>query len=121
MSVQAGLGITHGAAFDVQAVCSGFVYAVATADGLLRTGAFKRALVVGAVGVDGVGHRQHHRVVADDDAEVRHQPGGEEVEQLLALRQRALAAAADPGAVGGRERRVAHAVPPDVPASRAAA
>ena len=48
VSVQAGLGITHGAAFDLQAVCSGFVYALATADGLLRTGAFKRALVIGA-------------------------------------------------------------------------
>ena len=48
VSIQAGLGITHGAAFDLQAVCSGFVYALATADGLLRTGTFKRALVVGA-------------------------------------------------------------------------
>jgi 3-oxoacyl-[acyl-carrier-protein] synthase III len=48
VAIQAGLGITHGAAFDLQAVCSGFVYALATADGLLRTGAFKRALVVGA-------------------------------------------------------------------------
>ena len=41
VSVQAGLGITHGAAFDLQAVCSGFVYALATADGLLRTGALQ--------------------------------------------------------------------------------
>jgi 3-oxoacyl-[acyl-carrier-protein] synthase-3 len=48
VSVQAGLGITHGAAFDLQAVCSGFVYAMATADGLLRSGAHKRALVIGA-------------------------------------------------------------------------
>ena len=48
VSVQAGLGITHGAAFDLQAVCSGFVYALATVDGLLRTGMFKRALVVGS-------------------------------------------------------------------------
>ena len=48
VSVQAGLGITHGAAFDLQAVCSGFVYGLATADGLLRSGAFKRALVVGS-------------------------------------------------------------------------
>jgi 3-oxoacyl-[acyl-carrier-protein] synthase-3 len=47
-AVQAKLGITHGAAFDLQAVCSGFVYAVATVDGLLRTGAFRRALVIGA-------------------------------------------------------------------------
>jgi 3-oxoacyl-[acyl-carrier-protein] synthase-3 len=46
--VQAGLGITHGAAFDLQAVCSGFVFALATVDGLLRTGAFKRALVIGS-------------------------------------------------------------------------
>jgi len=48
VSVQAGLGIAHGAAFDLQAVCSGFVFAMATADGLLRSGAFKRALVIGA-------------------------------------------------------------------------
>ena len=48
VAVQAGLGITHGAAFDLQAVCSGFVYALATVDGLLRTGAFRRALVIGA-------------------------------------------------------------------------
>jgi 3-oxoacyl-[acyl-carrier-protein] synthase-3 len=48
VSVQAGLGITQGAAFDLQAVCSGFVYALATADGLLRSGTHKRALVIGA-------------------------------------------------------------------------
>lgn len=48
VSVQAGLGIHHGAAFDLQAVCSGFVYAMATADGLLKNGNFKRALVIGA-------------------------------------------------------------------------
>ena len=36
VSVQAGLGITHGAAFDLQAVCSGFVFGLATADGLLQ-------------------------------------------------------------------------------------
>jgi 3-oxoacyl-[acyl-carrier-protein] synthase-3 len=48
VSVQAGLGITHGAAFDLQAVCSGFVYGLATVDGLLKTGAFKRALVIGS-------------------------------------------------------------------------
>src|SRR5882757_4409534 len=48
VSIQAGLGITKGAAFDLQAVCSGFIFGLATADGLLRTGAFKRALVVGS-------------------------------------------------------------------------
>jgi 3-oxoacyl-[acyl-carrier-protein] synthase-3 len=48
VAVQNGLGITHGAAFDLQAVCSGFVYALATADNFLRTRAFKRALVIGA-------------------------------------------------------------------------
>jgi 3-oxoacyl-[acyl-carrier-protein] synthase-3 len=47
-SVQAGLGITRGAAFDLQAVCSGFVYGIATTDALLRTGTYKRALVIGA-------------------------------------------------------------------------
>ena len=48
VSVQAGLGITQGAAFDLQAVCSGFIYALATVDGLLMAGTFKRALVIGA-------------------------------------------------------------------------
>jgi 3-oxoacyl-[acyl-carrier-protein] synthase-3 len=48
VSVQAGLGITRGAAFDLQAVCSGFVYALATADGFIKSGLFKRVLVIGA-------------------------------------------------------------------------
>ena len=48
VAVQHGLGINHGAAFDLQAVCSGFVFALATADNFLRAGAFKRALVIGA-------------------------------------------------------------------------
>jgi 3-oxoacyl-[acyl-carrier-protein] synthase-3 len=48
VTVQAGLGITHGAAFDLQAVCSGFVFALAVADGLMRSGAHQRALVIGA-------------------------------------------------------------------------
>jgi 3-oxoacyl-[acyl-carrier-protein] synthase-3 len=48
VTVQAALGITHGAAFDMQAVCSGFVYALATADSLLKSGSFSRALVIGA-------------------------------------------------------------------------
>jgi 3-oxoacyl-[acyl-carrier-protein] synthase-3 len=48
VSIQAGLGIRRGAAFDLQAVCSGFVFALATADSLLRDGAFKRALVIGS-------------------------------------------------------------------------
>ncbi len=48
VSVQAALGITQGAAFDLQAVCSGFVFAVATADNFLKSGSFKRALVIGA-------------------------------------------------------------------------
>ena len=46
--IQAGLGVIKGAAFDLQAVCSGFVYALATADNFLKSGQFKRALVVGA-------------------------------------------------------------------------
>lgn len=48
VAVQNGLGINHGAAFDLQAVCSGFIFALSTADNFLRTGAFKRALVIGA-------------------------------------------------------------------------
>ncbi|MFY0613877.1 MAG: ketoacyl-ACP synthase III [Hyphomicrobiaceae bacterium] len=46
--VQHNIGMTKGCAFDVQAVCSGFVYAMATADNFIRTGQSKRALVVGA-------------------------------------------------------------------------
>ena len=48
VTIQAELGITHGAAFDMQAVCSGFVFALATADSYLKSGQFKRALVIGA-------------------------------------------------------------------------
>ena len=48
VSVQAGLGITHGAAFDLQAVCSGFVFALSVVDDMLKSGRFKRALVIGA-------------------------------------------------------------------------
>lgn len=46
--VQHALGCNGGIAFDVAAVCSGFLYALATADSLLRTGMAKRALVIGA-------------------------------------------------------------------------
>jgi 3-oxoacyl-[acyl-carrier-protein] synthase-3 len=46
--VQHNLGCNGGIAFDVAAVCSGFLYALATADSLLRTGMAKRALVIGA-------------------------------------------------------------------------
>lgn len=46
--VQAELGIPSGLAFDVQAVCTGFVYALSVADSLIRTGATKRILVIGA-------------------------------------------------------------------------
>lgn len=47
-AVQANLGMGQGAAFDVQAVCSGFLFALATADSMLKTGLFKTALVIGA-------------------------------------------------------------------------
>jgi len=46
--VQADLGITRGAAFDLQAVCSGFIYALSTADALIRTGQAKGVLVIGS-------------------------------------------------------------------------
>lgn len=46
--VQAALGINDCIAFDVAAVCSGFLYALSVADSMLRTGAAKRALVIGA-------------------------------------------------------------------------
>jgi 3-oxoacyl-[acyl-carrier-protein] synthase-3 len=46
--VQSRLGMTKGCAFDVQAVCSGFIYALATADNFIRCGQARRALVIGA-------------------------------------------------------------------------
>jgi 3-oxoacyl-[acyl-carrier-protein] synthase-3 len=48
VKIQSALGVTKGAAFDVQAVCSGFVYALTIADSFLKTGQSKRALVIGA-------------------------------------------------------------------------
>lgn len=46
--VQAAIGMTGGIAFDVAAVCSGFLYALSVADSMLRTGMARRALVIGA-------------------------------------------------------------------------
>jgi len=46
--IQAELGMTAGVAFDLQAVCSGFVFALTTADKFLTSGTYKRALVIGA-------------------------------------------------------------------------
>ena len=46
--VQAALGMTRGAAFDVQAVCSGFVFALAVADNFIKVGQARSALVIGA-------------------------------------------------------------------------
>ncbi|MDR3500380.1 MAG: ketoacyl-ACP synthase III [Parvibaculum sp.] len=48
VTVQMGLGIHHGAAFDVQAVCSGFIYALTIADTFIRCGQAKTVLVIGA-------------------------------------------------------------------------
>ena len=48
VKIQQGLGVTKGAAFDVQAVCSGFVYALTIADNFIKAGQFKRAVVIGA-------------------------------------------------------------------------
>jgi 3-oxoacyl-[acyl-carrier-protein] synthase-3 len=48
VTVQHGLGISQGVAFDLQAVCSGFVFALSVADSMLRCGSHKRALVIGA-------------------------------------------------------------------------
>ena len=46
--VQAGLGMTRGFGFDIQAVCAGFVFAIGNADALIRAGAANRVLVIGA-------------------------------------------------------------------------
>jgi 3-oxoacyl-[acyl-carrier-protein] synthase-3 len=47
-NIQARLGMTRGAAFDVQAVCSGFIFALAVADNFIRLGQAKNVLVIGA-------------------------------------------------------------------------
>ena len=46
--VQAGLGMTRGFAYDVQAVCAGFIYALANANGMILSGQAERVLVIGA-------------------------------------------------------------------------
>lgn len=46
--VQSRLGMAHGAAFDLQAVCSGFIYGLAVADSMIRTGAARTVLLIGA-------------------------------------------------------------------------
>ncbi|WP_018181780.1 beta-ketoacyl-ACP synthase III [Kaistia granuli] len=48
VTVQRKLGMEHGAAFDMQAVCSGFVFALSTADAFIRASQAKRILVIGA-------------------------------------------------------------------------
>lgn len=48
VNIQNRLGMHHGAAFDLQAVCSGFVFAVTTADSYIKSGLAKRVLVIGA-------------------------------------------------------------------------
>ncbi|MEM1317761.1 MAG: beta-ketoacyl-ACP synthase III [Pseudomonadota bacterium] len=48
VDIQNRLGMTHGAAFDMQAVCSGFVFALTTADAFIQAGQAKRVLVIGS-------------------------------------------------------------------------
>jgi 3-oxoacyl-[acyl-carrier-protein] synthase-3 len=48
VQVQAAIGMNHGFAFDIQAVCSGFVYALSVADNFIKSGQVKRALIIGA-------------------------------------------------------------------------
>lgn len=48
VDIQHRLGMKHGAAFDLQAVCSGFVFAITTADNYIKAGSAKRILVIGA-------------------------------------------------------------------------
>lgn len=48
VKVQAALGLKAGPAFDIQAVCSGFIYALTVADSMIRSGAMKRVIVIGA-------------------------------------------------------------------------
>ena len=96
VTVQAGLGITHGAAFDLQAVCSGFVYALSVTDALLKSGGFKRALVIGAETFSRILDWSDRTtcVLFGDGAgalvlEAQEQPGGREDRGLLTSHLRA--------------------------------
>jgi 3-oxoacyl-[acyl-carrier-protein] synthase III len=95
VAVQNDLGIHHGAAFDLQAVCSGFVYALATADALLRSGAFARALVIGSETFSRILDWTDRTtcVLFGDGAgavvlEAQEQPGGREDRGVLTVRLR---------------------------------
>jgi len=95
VAVQNELGITHGAAFDLQAVCSGFVYGLATADALLKSGAFSRALVIGAETFSRLLDWTDRTtcVLFGDGAgavvlEAQYQPGGREDRGVLTVRLR---------------------------------
>jgi 3-oxoacyl-[acyl-carrier-protein] synthase III len=95
VAVQNDLGIHHGAAFDLQAVCSGFVYALATADALLKSGAFTRALVIGSETFSRILDWTDRTtcVLFGDGAgavvlEAQEQPGGREDRGVLTVRLR---------------------------------
>ena len=95
VAVQHALGISHGAAFDLQAVCSGFVYALATADALLKSGAFSRALVIGSETFSRIldWNDRTTCVLFGDGAgavvlEAQDQPGGREDRGVLTVRLR---------------------------------
>ena len=95
VAVQHALGINHGAAFDLQAVCSGFVYALATADALLKSGAFSRALVIGSETFSRILDWTDRTtcVLFGDGAgavvlEAQDQPGGREDRGVLTVRLR---------------------------------
>jgi 3-oxoacyl-[acyl-carrier-protein] synthase III len=95
VAVQSELGIHHGAAFDIQAVCSGFVFALATADSLLKSGAFSRALVIGAETFSRILDWSDRTtcVLFGDGAgavvlEAQNQPGGREDRGVLTVRLR---------------------------------
>jgi 3-oxoacyl-[acyl-carrier-protein] synthase-3 len=95
VAVQNDLGIHHGAAFDLQAVCSGFVYGLATADALLKSGAFSRALVIGSETFSRILDWTDRTtcVLFGDGAgavvlEAQDQPGGREDRGVLTVRLR---------------------------------
>jgi 3-oxoacyl-[acyl-carrier-protein] synthase III len=95
VAVQNELGIHHGAAFDLQAVCSGFVFGLATADALLKSGAFSRALVIGSETFSRILDWTDRTtcVLFGDGAgavvlEAQDQPGGREDRGVLTVRLR---------------------------------
>ena len=99
--LQAKLGVKGSAAFDVQAVCSGFVYGLSVADNFVKSGSAKRALVVGAE------HRAHVRDHRRDLRALR-EPIGHEREERHGTRGKQVLQEVRGFPLGTRKASIAH-------------